>query len=169
MDYEKEIEELGYDQEYMRDDIPYIITYLSPKTFTGRNSFYLKSAIAKGDILLKDISKKRNVDLFPDIYKNNSLTLDDINFLENMRYAELEMIHKGVYPKHPNYYAWGYIAEDGFTMCDGKTNSTPDVNILFSYDNMIKEMSDHNSYPIEICDEVEKVVGLALKIMNFMY
>lgn len=167
MNYEEEINKLGYKQEYMRDDIPYIITYLSPKTFTGRNSFYLKSAIKKGDIMLKNISRKRNLDLFPDIYKNNTLTLNDINFLENMRYAELEMIHKGSYPKHPNYYAWGYITEQGFTMCNGKINLTPDVNILFSYEEMIKEMSKNNNYPVEICDEVEKVASLALKIMNF--
>lgn len=172
MNYEEEINEMGYKGEYNEKDAPFIITYLSDKTYTGRNAFWLKKEVKEGKIPLKGISDKANKDLFPDIYMNNLLSTTEVQLLENMRYAELEMILEGKYPNHPKEYAFGYVLSDilGKTYCEKDEHITPGLNYVFTYNEMVEKFRDNVIiYPSTLVNEVKKIAGIGIKIRNFEF
>lgn len=97
-------------QHLSTENISLLITFLSPKTYTGRNSHSLKNYIKKFGLLPLFNKEVTNAAMFPEVYMNYRLETDDIIEIENIRNCEYMKIYNSIknkdkeiiYPKYTN-------------------------------------------------------------------
>lgn len=171
MDYKREIKEAGYKGSYLKDDGPFIVTCISPKTYTGRNAFYLRQKVKEGMSLI-DIRNMKFYELFPEIYLNDYLSIDEVQYLELIRNSELEMIKNGMMPQHHERYAWGYNMPDGCTICNPERledgiASDIGLNFIFTHEQMVSSSQNMN-LPITLREELLTFDPISIKIYQYM-
>lgn len=154
-----------YDLKLMDDKIiSWILLWLSPHTYTGLFMMTIKKLLRT--IPLEDIIQMDNENIYPEVYKNDTLSRKDINFIEDMRSREWSYIYsqivRGEDIKWPVTSGYGEFMSMYFfkePQCDDYYSWTQ------RYDHMIT--MSYYEMPLSMVDMIRSSYYREFLILNF--